>query len=272
SVPLILSGVATISFILVSPLHIFLQDVCILNGMTIPAPGPVYGLFVVFFVIICGYAFLLLMNSYRVAGPQERNRLRYIFIAFMFAYLSGFLHFAAVYVGKEPFPHDLLSVVFASILAYAIMHHQLMDIRLVIRHTTLHLTTAALLATVCLLICLPLIAINPYIALAIGVGGMALLMAFAYEPLRRALQPAIDKIIFSDQFAYLEELAQLPNDMLEFTNLHEMLKFLVTRLKETAKLERVRIFMYDPAHQSYMETVAGVEEKEGFEEEPGQLA
>lgn len=246
SYPLVLSGTSSVLFMAALPGRAFLNGVRILHGITIPVPGPVYSLFIFFFVLICGHAFVLLMKAYQSSGPQEKNRLRYIFIAFIFAYLSGFLHFAAVYAGKEPFPHDVLIVVFASILAYAIMHHQLMDVRLVIRLTTLHLTTATLLAMVCLLVCLPLVSLGPYLAVTAGVGGMALLMAFAYEPLRRALQPAIDRIVFSDQFAYLEELSQLPNDMLEFTNLREMQKFLVTRLTEAARLERVRVLMYEP--------------------------
>jgi signal transduction histidine kinase len=255
SYPFILAGVSALVFMAVLPSPVLLRGVRILNGVTIPVPGPVYILFVLFFGVICGHAFVLLMRSYESSGPQEKNRLRYIFIAFIFAYLSGFLHFVAVYAGKEPFPHDVLIVIFASVLAYAILYHQLMDVRLVIRLTTLHLTTAALLAAACMLVCLPLVSYSPYMALTAGIGGMAFMMAFAYEPLRRALQPAIDRIVFSDQFAYLEELSQLPNDMLEFTNLREMQKFLVTRLTEAARLERVRVLMYDPGHQSYVETI-----------------
>ena len=255
SYPLILAGISSVLFMAILPNREFLRGVRILNGVTIPVPGPIYAVFVLYFAVICGHAFVLLMNAYRSAGPQEKNRLRYIFIAFVFAYLSGFLHFVAVYAGREPFPHDVLIVIFASILAYAIIHHQLMDVRLVIRLTTLHLTTATLLVAACMLVCLPLVSFSPYLAVAAGVGGMALLMAFAYEPLRRALQPAIDRIVFSDQFAYLEELSQLPNDILEFTNLREMQKFLITRLTEAARLERVRVLMYDPGHQSYVETI-----------------
>src|SRR5205807_1714295 len=101
---------------------------------------------------------------------------------------------------------------------------------------------------------------------------MGLLMAFAFEPIRRAIQPAIDRVIFSNRFGYLEELSQIPNDMLEFTNLNEMLKFLVTRLKEAANLERVRIFMYDPGHQSYVEAMGDAEELGVSKEEARQLA
>ena len=51
-----------------------------------------------------------------------------------------------------------------------------------------------------------------------------------------------------------------------------MLKFLVTRLKDAAKLERVRIFMYDPGHQSYVETMGQAEAGASSKEGPRQLA
>ena len=76
-----------------------------MGGITTPVPGPVYVAFVLFFVIICGHAFVLLMNSYSKAGPNEKNRLRYIFLSFIFAYLSGFLHFGAVYLGERALSH-----------------------------------------------------------------------------------------------------------------------------------------------------------------------
>src|SRR5258708_13168365 len=77
------------------------------------------------------------------------------------------------------------------------------------------------------------------------------LMIPVYKPVRRFLQPGIDHILFGDQFSYLEVLGNLPNDLLEFTNLREMLAFLITRLTVWAKLERVRVFLHDPGHQAY---------------------
>ena len=71
-------------------------------------------------------------------------------------------------------------------------------------------------------------------ALTISAATMSLLFT-AYKPVRRLLQPGIDHILFNDQFSYLEVLGNLPNDLLEFTNLREMLEFLIARLIEVAK-------------------------------------
>ncbi len=130
-----------------------------------------------------------------------------------------------------------------------------MNWRLWVRNVTLHAATASLLAAGCLSIGVPLASTHPVAALIISVVVMGLITVMAYHPLRRALQPSIDRLLFADRFSYLEVLGQLPNDLQEYTNLREMLEFLVTRLTDAAKLERVRVFMHDPGHQSYVEMV-----------------
>ena len=130
-----------------------------------------------------------------------------------------------------------------------------MNWRLPLRNFTLHAASAGLLAVAGAMIGVPLLSSHPLAALLLSVSAVSLLILFANKPVRRLLQPVIDHVLFSDEFAYLEILGTLPNDLLEFTNLREMLEFLIARLTEVAKLERVRVFMHDPGHQSYAEMV-----------------
>ena len=129
-----------------------------------------------------------------------------------------------------------------------------MNWRLLLRNTTLHLSTALVLAAGGVAVSIPFVSTHPYAAILISAAAMGLMIPL-YKAVRRFLQPAIDHLLFNDQFSYLEVLGTLPNDLQEFTNLREMLEFLITRLIEVAKLERVRVFMHDPGHQSYVEMV-----------------
>ncbi len=133
-----LASLSSLLFILSLRGRVFIKGVQVFNGVAAPLPGPLYTAFVVFFVVICGYAFVLLMKTYAVSQGASRNRLKFIFASFIFAYLSGFLHFLAAYTQHEPIPHDLLIVFFVAILAYAILVHHLMDINVVIRKTLLY--------------------------------------------------------------------------------------------------------------------------------------
>jgi len=129
-----------------------------------------------------------------------------------------------------------------------------MNWRLLLRNSTLHVATALVLAAGGVAVSIPFVSTHPYAAILISAAAMGLMIP-VYKPVRRFLQPAIDRVLFNDEFSYLEVLGNLPNDLLEFTNLREMLEFLITRLIDVAKLERVRVFMHDPGHQSYVEMV-----------------
>jgi signal transduction histidine kinase len=220
-----------------------------------PVPGPLFHVHLAMFGVLVLFASLLLWRQMRVSTGIVRLQLKYAFIATVGGFGGGITNYFLWY-DIPVRPVATVSVSFYTlVIAYAILRHQFMDIRLVLRDTTLHGVTALLLAGACLALGIPLVTVNPFLAIIVSVFAMAALMAFAYDPIRKALQPAVDRVIFANRFAYLEELGQLPNDLLEFTNLREMLKFLATRLTDAARLERVRIFMYDPAYQSFVETL-----------------
>jgi signal transduction histidine kinase len=187
-------------------------------------------------------------------GPKTKQYRSFVFAASLLA-VAGGMYFALVFTLNMPPIDNFFTTAYGLIMSYAILNRQFMDIRLILRDTTVHVVTGVLLAFGSLVVGFPLILLNSYMAVFVTTVLMGLLMAFAYDPIRRAIQPAIDRVVFSNRFGYLEELSQLPNDMLEFSNLNEMLKFLVTRLKKAARLESVRIFMYDPGHQNFQETI-----------------
>jgi signal transduction histidine kinase len=232
-----------------------------------PIPGSLFHVHCAMFAFLVLYAVILLAQGMRTHSGLKKVQLQYSLIATIVGFGSGITNYFLWY-NLPVKPVATVSVSFYSVvIAFAILRHRFMDIRLILRDTTLHLLTASLLVAGCLVIGLPLVNFNPFVAVVACVIIMTMLMAFAYEPVHKALQPAIDRIMFANRFAYLEELGQLPNDLLEFTNLNEMLNFLKNRLKDAGHLQTVRVFMYDPAHQSYVETPAPAE-AEAAEEIP----
>jgi len=210
--------------------------------------------FLFFFGFMLG-AFQLLRGSLQTTtDPTERLQIRYALAAFVIAY-GGSVDYVPVF-GYSLYPFGYIPMVgFAFILFYAVSKHRLLNIELVLRDTTLHVLTACIVGFVAWLCIFPMVTYSAYVATFLSIVLTLGLMMFAYDPLRRILQPAIDRVIFSNRFAYLEELGQLPNDLLEFTNLREMLKFLVTRLVDAGKLEHAAVLMYDPGFQSYLATM-----------------
>lgn len=94
-------------------------------------PGKYYIPFMLFFALGCGYTFYRCYKGYLCSSSTKRNQMKYILVAFTFAYIAGFMHFLAAYLRTEPFPHDFLLVLFPAIIAYAIVKHRLMDISVI---------------------------------------------------------------------------------------------------------------------------------------------
>lgn len=250
-------SILAVIFLSLIPTKWFLSGVSpVLNFKYFPKAGPLYLPYLALFSVCVLMALWHYYKAMKTAEGQLRKQIQTIFWGSAVGFGFGSTAFLPEYnFPVWPFGRPL--VVFnAMFIAYSIIKQGFMDIRLLVRDTVIHGLTAACLMVGALLIALPLSSIAPVVAVLAGVAMNTFLMAFAYDPIRRVLQPAIDRVVFAGRFTYLEELGQLPNDMLEFTNLRELLKFLVTRLTEAAKLERVSIFMYDPGHQSYIETMA----------------
>jgi len=237
-------------------------------------PGPLFSLFVLYFAVIGFYGSYRMLAQFQHATGGRRNRFKYFFLGFGIAYCGGLLHFVAAYIGREPIPHDLLVISFVAILAYAILKHQVLEIELAVRDWMVYVLSGGATATVLFAACYPWLHQSPVRTAAVIALGTSWLTPVSFPWARRILLPAIDSVLFSNRYSYLQDLGQLPNDLLEFSNLREMLKFLVTRLTKAALLERVRIFMFDPRQQGYTETLFYDEEqpvRASGDENPSQL-
>jgi hypothetical protein len=89
----------------------YLAGVTSSEGLRTVIPGPLYGLFVLYFGVIGFYGSYRMLSQFQHAVGGRRNRFKYFFLGFGIAYCGGLLHFVAAYVGKEPIPHDLLASV-----------------------------------------------------------------------------------------------------------------------------------------------------------------
>ncbi len=94
-------------------------------------PGFLYIPFMLFLVVGTGAAFYKCFSGFRTSSGSKRNQLKYMLLAFLFAYAGAGFHFLVVYLHEEPIPHDSLLIIFAGLITYAIAKHRLMDITVV---------------------------------------------------------------------------------------------------------------------------------------------
>lgn len=196
-------------------------------------PGPLFYLFIFYFIVICGWTFWRMIKEYPKTRGLKRNQLKYFFGGFGIAYVGGAIHFLTSFLKIEIFPHDVLVATCTIILGYAILRYRLMDFNLIMRWGLAYFILMIAIS----LIAIPIIAGSEILAskyLNIQKGVLTLVSAgtliFLLPPLRQKITYFVDQIIFrSPDFQSIlngiEETIKCSNDIeILSTNLIKKLK------------------------------------------------
>ncbi len=155
--------------------------------------GPGYGLYI--------YSLIQLMLGYRTSGdPNQRNRLRYLIAGVILVILTSLVNFTPL--GR--YPIDIAgNGINAVLIAYAILRHNLLDIRVIIRKSVLYSIPTILIGTgYFLIISLASMLFDLYSGLGIFVLSLivAVLAALVAQPLRDKAQSWIDRVFFREKY------------------------------------------------------------------------
>jgi signal transduction histidine kinase len=230
-------------------------------------PGALYPVFILYFGAVCLYAFIKLLAAFRTAGGSRRNQYKYIFFAFACAYLGGLMHFLPVYFGSqvEFFPHDILLIAFAAIVAYSILQYRLMDIEFIIKKTVFYSLLTALLTGVFLS---AIIVGDYWLRSIVGHGSLwvgilaAFVIALFFQPLRDTIQNIVDRLFFRSRYNYQSIIrkysASLIRPMSDLSRFARLAPYLIWR---SLKLSGASFMSLDREGRCYV-VRAGVGDRE----------
>jgi signal transduction histidine kinase len=214
-------------------------------------PGPIYTLFVVFFGLACLYAFYSVVQSYRISSASYQNKLKYLFIAFAIAFVSGIFHFMPVYIGIEPIPHDIFVVTYTFIIFYAIFRHHLMDIEVVIKKT---LVFASLFAIVLAIFIGVTLVTQQFIAggRLLGLAISSFVIILAVRPLEDLLVRATDNYLFQRKYDYKQVLKAFIDEVITVLSLDSVIQSTIELLDKTLHPEAVEILILNRLEDKYV--------------------
>lgn len=180
-------------------------------------PGNIFHLLVAFYVIGCSFALVVTFQNVKRVDRTKRNQLSYFLIASAILATSPALHFGACYLGFEPFPHDFIVPIFMLMMGYAIMKHQLLDIRIAIRRTVIYSVLATLITGVYFGL---LLVIERFLQGVMGyrsaIGSLiaGFTIAICFNPLKEFVQQVVDRLFFhGTQLALAEENERLRQEI-----------------------------------------------------------
>ena len=209
------------------------------------------------FVAVPGYLLLVfsfwqLVKSYlQIANATQRNRYRYFMLAISLIIFGTLMNFTEY--GK--YPLDILANgISAIMIAYAILRHQLLDIRLVIRIGLLYTVTTAILGVFYYLcITLVIFLFQPeqsseilFVSLLV-----AILFALFFDPLRNLAQRWIDRLFYREKYnagLMLQRLSQMTATLLD---LDKITNIILTELLNTLQIEYASMYIKDNQSGDY---------------------
>ncbi len=215
-------------------------------------PGVLYYGYIVLFGGLAAWAVLRFAHSFKVATVTERNQLRVIAFGVGVSTLLGiftnliFPLFNGDWATSKVGP--FVTVFFVGSLSYAIIRQRFLDIKLFVARS---------LAYFLLLLSLSAI----YVALAFGIGSyffenesittsqqvfnasLALLLAFAFQPLRRFFEKVTDRIFYKYRFDANELQSNLTRTLAANVRLDPLLQETVALLGREMKLSAIKIII-----------------------------
>jgi two-component system, NtrC family, sensor kinase len=221
-----------------------------------PKPELAYELWLLNLALIMSYSFYLLLKSYNAQRSRaERNRLGYVFGAIFGATLYGLFN-VAISFGINIYPlGGLASILSSSIIAYAIVKHQLLDIRIIIRKSLVYaiLSLIILSGYVAGVGTLTAIAGAAWIARSsYFVHGLAgLIIAILALQLKNRIQQFVDKIFFKDKYNYQTILKDISGDISSSIEPGVIFETIVKKISDVMHISRGYLMLLNDEKNGY---------------------
>ena len=183
-----------------------------------------------FLVLVCLYD--LIQGFRRTYDDQHRDRIRYLVIGLSITIIASLTNFTPL--GKYPIDIAANGLT-ALLIAYAILRHQLLDIRVVVRLGLLYSITTAFFSVVYflgisfVLNAFEILTGKTVFIVSILVGTLS---AIVLSPLRNLAQTWIDRIFYRDKYdaeLMLERLSERATSLLDIEKISNMILSEVNR-------------------------------------------
>lgn len=256
----------------------FINDIRKVDSYFSIKGGPLYIIFFLYFGIVCLYCFYKLYLTIKESSGSKKNQLKYIFIGFLLAFISGLIHFTTSLGFPELFPHDFLVIACMILLIYSILRHHLMDIRVALTRAGIFIAVYTLVLGIPFALALWgkawLMAVLGYywwMSPLVLLGSLAVAGPYLYIYIDRRAEEKLFRDLKAEQAIlknYKKDLEGAAKTMILVHDPGMLIKMIVRTIVQKAKVTHAGILLYDKDKDTYSLTVsrgaAGVKIPAGF--------
>jgi len=211
-----------------------------------PVAGKLYIVFLLMFVVLFSMCSVILFKAaFNYSLPSlQRRQILYVFLAFT-VILSGVVDYIAKFEGVEiyPFGYAVIAVLL-SIMAFAIVKYNLLDVELVLARTGLYVIFYAVLFGIPILIG---VKTGHWKATTF----IAVIFASIGTMVFGGIQKKAENLMLTEQRAYQKILLQAAAGMTQRHDLTKLLRMVVLLVKRSVKINFVAIYLQDPDTKEY---------------------
>ena len=245
---------ATISFLIFalcfSPWII--PSVQILPDGTLSRRGPLHHVFVLYVILFFALGTGLLATAYRTASSRVKTQLRYIFLAIALpgplALATNLLIPIFAATARFAFVGPLLSLVTLALIGHSMVHHRLMDIRIVVRRGTVKVAAvvasasifALVMMTANLILSLPQPLTSREVALALVAGA-------CLPPLRLHIERLANRYLLRHPYSFRAVIRDTSRALAGTIRTSDLLGHLGAAIEGTLRPEQVGIYLLEGA-------------------------
>ena len=234
-----------------------------LNFKYWPEPGITYSFFLLMFFGYAIYSIGLMCKAYRISTGNRRNQMKYVLIGTIIGYLGGSTNYPLWYnINILPIGNPFVAV-YTLIVFYAIAKHKLMDINIVIGKgiTYIFISIFVVLIYATLIWGLDNLfpSYNPTLLHLLAF--IVIIIPFIYfiPRLKLKTEKIIERALFKDKYNYRQVLKQALEAIVTILNLNELLRYIITIIKQNFKAENIAIFIKEEETGLYkLETSYGI--------------
>ncbi len=214
-------------------------------------PKLAYYFFVIFFFWVIIYAHYKLIKNYQFVRQITKVRIKYFFIATSLGFVGGLTAFLPVF-GKDFYPYLNFTVpLYPIIMTYAIVRHRLMDIKLVLRKSTVLLLSL-------LTIFIPAFMAMTFFAYHIGNFSIwpnffvLMIGVLIYPIVRNYYFQLANKYLFSSLYDSVQVVSEVSNGLKMILDVNKTYQFINAVFTKIFHLKSFYIFIADTEGEKYV--------------------
>lgn len=245
-------------FLLVSPTAYFTKDLRLFDFGYFSVPGPIFPIWLAFFVILVAWGHVRLIMAYRAthATIHKKNQIKYILLATFIATIGGLSSFPN-FIGIKIYPiWTITNSLYALTLAYAMLKHRLMDLSLAIKKTTAYslITTGitfVYLATILSFEMLFRMIFDGQYSITTAIPA-ALIIALTFIPLRDYLQEITDQLFFHRTIEYRKVLREVTHALSSVTDLKVLFRLIDQTVIKVMCIKTAAVLLLEDKKDHYL--------------------